>query len=94
RVLRATRLHLGPDVATPPYRPGARLDPMGLTMRLGKNDNYYYTSSVCFTLQVSRVVAARMDKCSANNVDNGNVHKAGMVMNGLPISVYVSETLG
>jgi hypothetical protein len=38
--------------------------------------------------------AARMDKCSANNVDNGNVHKAGMVMNGLPISVYVSETLG
>jgi hypothetical protein len=37
---------------------------------------------------------ARMDKCSANNVDNGNVHKAGMVMNGLPISVYASETLG
>jgi hypothetical protein len=25
-------------------------------MRLGKNDSYYYTSSACFTLQVSRVV--------------------------------------
>jgi hypothetical protein len=35
-----------------------------------------------------------MDKCSANSVDNENVHKAGMVMNGLPISVYASETLG
>ena len=35
-----------------------------------------------------------MDKCSANNMDNNNVHKAGMVMNGLPISVYASETLG
>jgi hypothetical protein len=30
RVLRATRLHLGPDVATPPCRPGARLDPTSL----------------------------------------------------------------
>ncbi|XP_008649784.1 receptor like protein 29-like [Zea mays] len=30
RVLRATRLHLGPDVATPPCRPGARLDPASL----------------------------------------------------------------
>jgi hypothetical protein len=29
-VLRATRLHLGPDVATPPCRPGARLDPASL----------------------------------------------------------------
>jgi hypothetical protein len=38
--------------------------------------------------------AARMDKCSANSVDRDNVHKAGMVMNGLPISVYASETLG
>jgi hypothetical protein len=35
-----------------------------------------------------------MDKCSANNVDSGNVHKAGMVMNGLHIIVYASETLG
>ncbi|AQK98024.1 hypothetical protein ZEAMMB73_Zm00001d011791 [Zea mays] len=35
-----------------------------------------------------------MDKCNANSVDNDNVHKAGMVMNGLPISVYASETLG
>jgi hypothetical protein len=35
-----------------------------------------------------------MDKCSANSVDSDNVHKAGMVMNGLPISVYASETLG
>jgi hypothetical protein len=26
--------------------------------------------------------AARMDKCSANSVDSGNVHKAAMVMNG------------
>jgi hypothetical protein len=34
-----------------------------------------------------------MDKCSVNSVDIGNVHKAGMVMNGLPISVYTSETL-
>jgi hypothetical protein len=25
-------------------------------MRLRKNDSYYYTSSTCFTLQVSRVV--------------------------------------
>jgi hypothetical protein len=25
-------------------------------MRLGKKDSYYYTSSACFTLQVSRVV--------------------------------------
>jgi hypothetical protein len=32
--------------------------------------------------------AAQMDKCSANNMDNNNVHKAGMVMNGLHISVY------
>ena len=38
--------------------------------------------------------AARMDKCSANSVASDNVHKAGMVMNGLPISVYASETLG
>jgi hypothetical protein len=38
--------------------------------------------------------AARMDKCSANNVGSGNVHKADMVMNGLPISVYALETLG
>ncbi|ONL96908.1 hypothetical protein ZEAMMB73_Zm00001d028747 [Zea mays] len=30
RVLRATRLHLGPDVATPPFRPEARLDPTSL----------------------------------------------------------------
>uniref|UniRef100_A0A804RBB8 Uncharacterized protein n=1 Tax=Zea mays TaxID=4577 RepID=A0A804RBB8_MAIZE len=30
RVLRATRLHLGPDIATPPCRPGARLDPTSL----------------------------------------------------------------
>jgi hypothetical protein len=30
RVLRATRLHLGPDVATPPCRPGARLDAASL----------------------------------------------------------------
>ncbi|AQK51441.1 hypothetical protein ZEAMMB73_Zm00001d049820 [Zea mays] len=29
-VLRATRLHLGPDVTTPPCRPGARLDPASL----------------------------------------------------------------
>lgn len=35
-----------------------------------------------------------MDKCSANNVGSGNVHKADMVMNGLPISVYALETLG
>ena len=35
-----------------------------------------------------------MDKCSVNNVDIDNVRKAGMVMNGLPISVYASETLG
>jgi L-asparaginase / beta-aspartyl-peptidase len=35
-----------------------------------------------------------MDKCCANNVDNNNVHKADMVMNGLHISVYASETLG
>jgi hypothetical protein len=27
-------------------------------------------------------------------VDSGNIHKEGMVMNGLPISVYTSETLG
>jgi hypothetical protein len=38
--------------------------------------------------------AARMDKCSVNKVDSDNVHKAGMVMNGLSISVYASETLG
>jgi hypothetical protein len=38
--------------------------------------------------------AARMDKCGANNMDNDTIHKASMVMNGLPISVYVSETLG
>jgi hypothetical protein len=38
--------------------------------------------------------AAQMDKCSANNVDNDNVHKAGMMKNELPISVYASETLG
>jgi hypothetical protein len=38
--------------------------------------------------------AARMDKCSTNSVDSDNVHKAGMVMIGLPISVYASETLG
>ncbi|CAD6213794.1 unnamed protein product [Miscanthus lutarioriparius] len=30
RVLRATRLHFGPDVATPPCRPGARLDAASL----------------------------------------------------------------
>ena len=30
RVLRATRLHFGPDVATPPCRPGARLDATSL----------------------------------------------------------------
>jgi hypothetical protein len=30
RVLRATRLHLGPDVATPPFRLEARLDPASL----------------------------------------------------------------
>ena len=35
-----------------------------------------------------------MDKCSANSVYNDNVYKAGMVMNGLPISVYALETLG
>jgi hypothetical protein len=35
-----------------------------------------------------------MDKCSANSMDNDNVHKADMVMNGLPISVYASEMLG
>jgi hypothetical protein len=35
-----------------------------------------------------------MDKCSANNVGSGNVHKAGMVMNRLPISVYALETFG
>jgi hypothetical protein len=35
-----------------------------------------------------------MDMFSRNNMDNDNVHKAGMVMNGLPISVYASETLG
>jgi hypothetical protein len=29
-VLRATRLHLGPDIATPPCRPGARLNPTSL----------------------------------------------------------------
>ncbi|XP_008675859.1 uncharacterized protein [Zea mays] len=29
-VLRATRLHLGPNVATPPCRPKARLDPASL----------------------------------------------------------------
>ena len=33
-------------------------------------------------------------KCSANSVDIDNVRKAAMVMNGLPISVYASETLG
>jgi hypothetical protein len=38
--------------------------------------------------------AARMDMCSANSVDSDNVHKVAMVMNGLPISVYASETLG
>uniref|UniRef100_A0A804PWZ3 Uncharacterized protein n=1 Tax=Zea mays TaxID=4577 RepID=A0A804PWZ3_MAIZE len=120
RVLRATRLHLGPDVATPPCRPGARLDPTslrpatppdtlhlrllrhnprcsqrGLTMRLRKNDSYYYTSSTCFTLQFDYLIPPMgMDKCCANNVDNNNVHKADMVMNGLHISVYASETLG
>jgi hypothetical protein len=30
RVLRASRLHFGPDVATPPCRPGARLDAASL----------------------------------------------------------------
>ncbi|NP_001143843.1 uncharacterized protein LOC100276629 [Zea mays] len=35
-----------------------------------------------------------MDKCSANSVDSDNVNKASMVINGLPISVYASETLG
>jgi hypothetical protein len=38
--------------------------------------------------------AARMDKCSANSMDSDNVHKADMMMNRLPISVYASETLG
>lgn len=36
-----------------------------------------------------------MDTCSvlAGAVDSNNVHKAGMVMNKLPISVYAPETL-
>ncbi|XP_008664072.1 uncharacterized protein [Zea mays] len=117
RVLHTTRLHLAPDVTTPPCRPGARLDPAslrglphlrmlsvfvcfdvdravhvvvlaradcaqvqprphrphtgdverGLTMRLGKNDSYCYTSSACFTLQFDYLIPPMgMDKCSAN----------------------------
>jgi hypothetical protein len=42
-VLRATRLHLGPDVATPPYRPGARLGPASL-----RGLPHLRTLSICF----------------------------------------------
>jgi hypothetical protein len=57
----------------------------------------YFSRSLSLTTSSHRwgwTNAMRMDKCSANSVDSDTVHKAGMVMNGLPISVYASETLG
>jgi hypothetical protein len=57
----------------------------------------YFSRSCSSTISSHRwgwTNAARMDKCSANSVYNDNVYKAGMVMNGLPISVYALETLG
>jgi hypothetical protein len=32
-----------------------------------------------------------MDKCSANSVDSDDIHKVGMVMNELHISVYIGD---
>jgi hypothetical protein len=57
----------------------------------------YFSRSCSSTTSIHRwewTNTARMDMRSANSVDNNNVHKAGMVMNELPISVYASETLG
>jgi hypothetical protein len=57
----------------------------------------YFSRSRSSTTSYHRwgwINAERMDKCSANSMDNDNVHKADMVMNGLPISVYASEMLG
>jgi hypothetical protein len=60
-VLRAIRLHLGPDVTTPPCRPGARLDPASL-----RGLPHLWTLSIfgCFgaTHVVHAIVLARADR--------------------------------
>ncbi|XP_035814980.1 uncharacterized protein [Zea mays] len=58
RVLRATRLHLGPDVATSPCRPRARLDPA----LLGGLPHLQTLSIFGATRAVHVVVLARADR--------------------------------
>jgi hypothetical protein len=61
RVLHATRLHLDPNVATPPCRPGTRLDPASL-----RGLPHLWTLSIFGCFGVARavhvVVLARADR--------------------------------